>query len=58
MYRKKQKQKISHADDKTNLMNQRINTPVYLITTINIQIISIVVIIFLFILFKNKMDRF
>ena len=46
MYRKKIKQKICQAEDMTNLINQRINTPTYFISIIPRQIKRIVVIIY------------
>ena len=46
MYIKKIKQKISQAEDITNLINQRANTPTYFINIIPRQIKRIVVIIY------------
>lgn len=46
MYRKKITQKICQAEDITNLINQRTNTPTYFISIIPRQIKRIVVIIY------------
>ena len=59
MYRKKIKQKICQAEDITNLINQRINTPTYFINIIPRQIKRIVVIIyFLFLITIRKWTEF